>query len=67
MYECRVDSASDDIFSALRGTETPFHETNGVSPTTDLMTPTGEALCDIAERYPHLSSQVLELERWTLW
>ena len=32
---CRVDSASDDTFYALRGTETPFYETNGVSPATD--------------------------------
>jgi hypothetical protein len=56
----RVDSASDDTFSALRGTETPFYETNGVSPATDPVIETGETLCDIAKRYPCLSLRVLE-------
>ena len=57
---CRVDSDSNDTFSSLSWTETPFYETNDVSPATDPMTLTGKTLCDIAERYPHLSLQVLE-------
>ena len=56
----RVYSASDDTPSALLGTVTPYNDTNGVSPATDPMTPTGETLCDITERYPRLSWQLLK-------
>ena len=35
---------SDDTPSALLGTVTPYNDTNGVSPATDPMTPTGETL-----------------------
>ena len=56
----RVYSASDDTPSALLGTVTPYNDTNGVSPATDPMTPTGETLWDITDRYPRLSSQVLK-------
>ena len=54
-----MDSASDDTFSALKGTETPYNYTNGVSPDTDTVTPTGETL-RFAEIYPRLTSQALE-------
>uniref|UniRef100_A0A674AG31 Peptidase A2 domain-containing protein n=1 Tax=Salmo trutta TaxID=8032 RepID=A0A674AG31_SALTR len=56
----RVYSASDDTPSALLGTVTPYNDTNGVSPATDPMTPTGETLCNITDRYPRLSSQVMK-------
>lgn len=56
----RVYSASNDTPSAWLGTVTPYNDTNGVSPATDPMTPTGETLCDITDRYPRLSSQVLK-------
>ena len=45
----RVYSASDDTPSALLGTVTPYNDTNGISPATDPMTPTGETLCDITD------------------
>jgi hypothetical protein len=40
----RVYSASNDTSSALWGTVTPYNDTNGISPSTDPMTPTGETL-----------------------
>ena len=55
----RVYAASDDTPSTLLGPVTPYNDTNGISPATDPMTPTGETLCDITDiRYPRLSSQV---------
>jgi hypothetical protein len=57
----RVYSVSDDTSSALWGTVTPYNDTNGISTATDPMTPTGERPCDITDRYPRLSSQVLKM------
>ena len=56
----RVYSASDDTPSTLWRTVNPYNDTNGVSPATDPMTPTGETLCDITDRDTHLSLQVLK-------